>query len=101
RRVFGKAGPAAAQIEHGHARLETDLAADELEFRFLRVVERLRAPAVVRAGVEHAPVEHALVEIVADVVMPPHRFRRARTRLAIEEKRLRDLGRVLESEDDL
>jgi hypothetical protein len=33
----GEAAPAAAQVEHAHARLEADLAADQVELRTLRL----------------------------------------------------------------
>ena len=63
-----EAAPARADVEHGHPRLETDLAADQVELCFLRLVEG-RCVLPVAAGIDHPLVEHPLVEIVADVVV--------------------------------
>ncbi len=66
------AAPATADVEYAHAALQADLACDEIELRFLRGVERLYVLPI-PARVDHARIEHALVEVVAEVVvLLPH-----------------------------
>jgi hypothetical protein len=67
--VGGEPAPAAAEIEHAHAGTQADLLAHQRELGFLRLVERGGTGRPQRAGVEHAAIEHGLVEIVADVVV--------------------------------
>jgi hypothetical protein len=45
RGVAHETAPAATDIEHAHAALEPELAADEVEFRFLRLFQRGRSSA--------------------------------------------------------
>ena len=67
-RKLRSAAPTAADIEHVHARPQSQLATDEIELGFLGLFQRLRMQPV-GAAVDHAFVEHARVQIVADVVM--------------------------------
>src|SRR5436190_7531469 len=78
----GEASPAAADVEHAHSRLELELAADELELRSLRVLERLRSLLEQGAAVGHRLVEEESEELVRDVVVVAHRFRIASLRVA-------------------
>ena len=61
--------PAAARFDHRFAGREAQLAADVVELRCLRLLQRHRGVGKIGAGVDHVPVEPELVEIVADVVM--------------------------------
>ncbi len=67
--VEDEPAPAAADVEEALAGREAQLAADVVELRDLRVVERLRFVLEVRARVHHALVEPHAVERVADVVV--------------------------------
>ena len=70
RRMFGKAAPAAADLEHALARLQPQRIDDALVFALLRRVQRQAVVAIEqRARVGPAGVEPQLVEIVADIVM--------------------------------
>ena len=64
-----EAAPAAADVEDGHAGVEFEFAADEVELGLLGLVEGAGAVAPEGAGVDHAAVEHGLVELVAAVVV--------------------------------
>jgi hypothetical protein len=63
------AAPAAADVEEALARGEAQLAADVVELLRLRVVERVRVGAEVRARVDELGVEPEPVEGVRDVVV--------------------------------
>ena len=67
-RVSHESAPAAADVEHPHAGLETQLLADQLQLGLLRLVQRVRAFPVA-AGVSHARAEHGLIEIIAKIVV--------------------------------
>ena len=69
RRVHDEAAPAAADVEQPLARLQLQLAADEVELRALRLLERLRPAREDRARVRHRRVEEEREELVADVVV--------------------------------
>ena len=75
RRVDREAAPAAADVEHAHPRLQVELAGDQLEFRALRLLERLCAAREDRAAVGHRVVEEQREELVADVVVVANRRR--------------------------
>ena len=90
-RELGEAAPAAAQLENAHAAACADLAADQLELCLLRRFEIVRRLPVA-AGVDHAPIEHRPVEIVADVVVLLSHLEGPLHRLQIEELRLHDVG---------
>jgi hypothetical protein len=61
--------PAAAHVEHPHARLEAELGADEVELGALRVLERGVGRGVVAAAVGHLRLEDEGVELVGEVVV--------------------------------
>ena len=61
--------PAAADVEHRHARLEAELGADEVELGALRVLERRLRGRVVAAAVGHLRLEDEGVELVGEVVV--------------------------------
>ena len=67
--VEDEPAPAAADVEETLPGRQAELAADVVELRDLRVVERLRVVPEVRARVHHALVEPHAVERVADVVV--------------------------------
>src|SRR5262245_13961437 len=73
----GEAAPAAADVEHGLAGLETQLPAHQLELVRLRLLEFAVGIAVVGARVDHEGIQEQLVEGVRDVVV-------MRDRLGIE-----------------
>ena len=64
----GETTPAAADVEHSHPGLERELATDQVELRVLCCGE-IVCFAPVAAAVDHPRVEHALVQVVADVVV--------------------------------
>jgi len=64
-----QAPPAAADIEEPLARLQRELAADELALGRLGFVECLRARLPVGAAIGHRVVQELLEEVVADVVV--------------------------------
>src|SRR4029077_13694199 len=61
--------PATAYVQQALARLETKLSTYEIEFCFLRDIERIIRRAEVRARINHPPVQPQLIEGVADVVV--------------------------------
>src|SRR6266545_1842542 len=65
----GEAAPAAADVEERLARLELELAADEIDLVLLGLLELAVGIAVVGAGVEHERVEKEGVEGVRHVVV--------------------------------
>ncbi len=83
-----KPAPARADIEHAHARLKADLAADEVELGLLRRVQRRRLGPIA-AGIDHAPVQHGGVEIIAEIVVPFADLAYAQA-LQVQEPRLGD-----------
>src|SRR3546814_7728223 len=67
-------------------RLQQQLAADQIKFGFLRLVEGVgRSP--VAATVDHALAEHGAVQFVADVVMALPDREAAATALFIDQQR--------------
>src|SRR6267154_2776218 len=75
RRVHYETAPSAAYVEQPFSRLEAQLAADQIELRFLRDIERVVRRAEIGAGINHSLVEPELVETVADVIMKMDRRR--------------------------
>ena len=67
--VQDQRAPAAADVEQPHARLQVELAADQVELGGLRVVQRLVVVGEVRRRVRHVLVEQQLVEVVGQVVV--------------------------------
>ena len=67
--VHDHAAPAAADVEQPHARLEPELAADEVELLLLGRLEGRVGGREHGAGVGHRRAEHPRVEAVADVVV--------------------------------
>jgi hypothetical protein len=61
--------PATADIEHAHAGLEFQLAGNEVKLSFLGFIQSLRAPIPIGTAVDHAAIQHGLIEIVANVVV--------------------------------
>mmetsp|Transcript_45771 Transcript_45771/g.141941 ORF Transcript_45771/g.141941 Transcript_45771/m.141941 type:complete len:439 (-) Transcript_45771:126-1442(-) len=82
--VRRRGAPAHAEVRHLHARLQLELAQDEVELVLLRLVQRLRVLPV-GAGVGHGGAQHALVEVVAGVVVLLRHPRGALPRLLVEE----------------
>ena len=82
-----EAGPAAAEVQHAHPRAQADLAADQIQLGLLGGVQGVGAFVSVGARVDHARVEHRLVQIVADVVVLLADLESARG-LAVEQARL-------------
>ena len=68
RSEFHETSPSATDIEHRLSRFEAELAADEIELRFLRLVEVFRIFPIT-AGVGHPFIEHPLEKVVPDIVM--------------------------------
>jgi hypothetical protein len=100
--------PAAAGLEHALARPQPQLAADVVELRLLRLLEREPRVLEVCARVDEVRVEPALVELVAEVVVVVDIGARARGRVAAPARAeridqvARDAGRVLRrAEHDL
>ena len=60
RGVGGEAAPAAADVEHALTRLQSELGADHLQLRLLRLLERRRAAREDRAAVGHRGAEEEL-----------------------------------------
>ena len=69
RRVHRHAAPTAPDVEQPLARLQVELAADELVLLLLGAVERIARLLEHRARVRHGRAEHHLVELVRDVVV--------------------------------
>jgi hypothetical protein len=80
RRAFGKAAPAAADLQHRRARFP-ELGQDALILVLLGAVEFV-GPGIERRGIGHAGIEPQRIEIVADVVMVLDVARRALDRIA-------------------
>ena len=89
RRVQREAAPAGADLEQVVRRLELELAADEIEPRDLRVVQRLPRMLERRGRVHHRLVEEQPEEIVAEVVVRGDVAARAGAAVAAE--RVHDL----------
>src|SRR4030095_11335698 len=70
-----ESAPAAADVEHPLARLQAQLAADQIELVGVRLLESCLGGAVVGAGVDHQRIEEQGVEVVRDVVMVRDRLR--------------------------
>ena len=66
--VLHEAAPAAANVEHMHARLQAQLLADEFQLVLLGFVQ-VAGAFPEGAGVGHATVEHGRVKCIAQVVM--------------------------------
>ncbi len=64
-----RATPTATDVQHAHSWPRSDLARDQIELRLLRLVQASRGLKI-GAAVDHARVEHELVQIVAKIVMP-------------------------------
>ena len=69
RGVPDHAAPAAAEVEQALARLEVELAGDQVVLGVLRLLERRVLGREDRAGVGHRGAEDVLVEGVGDVVV--------------------------------
>src|SRR5690606_4429113 len=82
-----RTAPPTADIEHAHTGLETKLAANQVELGFLCAVEIVRI-APVSAAVDHARVEHTLVQVIADVIVLLAHLERAARRLTVDDVRL-------------
>lgn len=81
-----EASPSAADVQHAHAWLESELAADPVQPVFLRFVQG-GAALPEAAGVGHARIEHRGIEIVAQVVVCVPDLPRAPHRLPVEQPR--------------
>ena len=87
--VGEEAPPPAANVEHAVARLQAELAADEVELGLLHRVKGVGLGPVA-ARVDQAAVEHGLEEVVAEVVVAlPDLERLRRARLVDEALRER------------
>ena len=82
--VAGRAAPAAADVQHAHPRLESQLARAEVDLCFLGLVERFGVLPVA-AAVGESRVEHALVEVVSDIVVALADGERSPRALQIDE----------------
>ena len=69
RRVHGEGSPPAADVEHLVARADHELAAHEVEFVVLRLLDGLGLVAEEARRVDHALAEEGLEEVVAAVVV--------------------------------
>ena len=87
-----KPSPTATDVEQPHAGLQLELAAHEVEFRFLRRVEVVGVLPVA-ARVDHPLVEHPLVQVVADVVVALGVVHRAALGLMIAQRRTQRVPR--------
>ena len=67
-RIPGKCAPAAAQLQHGHSLFQVDLTADQVELGLLCLIQ-VAGFFPVSAGVDHSLIQHAPVEVIADVVV--------------------------------
>ena len=94
RRVHREAAPAAADVEHAHARLQPELGADQLELGLLRLLERRRAAREDRARVGHRLAEEQLEERVRDVVVVADRAAVARDAVAAAARAQLRVGHV-------
>ena len=68
-RVLDQSAPTTADIQQALPRLESQLAADVVQFAFLRLVQVLVGGGEAGAGIDHAPVQPRLIEVVGDVVV--------------------------------
>ena len=92
--------PAAADVEHTHARRELQLARDQVELGDLRGVELGRL-APISAAVDQARAQHGAVEIVAQVVVALADLERAPPALAVEQPRTQGVPAVGPADDGL
>lgn len=90
--------PAAAYIQHAHAGLEPELAADQIELCLLGLLQGRRATREISARVVHARVEHGAEQVVAALIVVAGVALGAGARLAVDQRvgeRARDdVGRV-------
>src|SRR3546814_3891296 len=86
RRELQRLAPAAADVEHAHPLAQPELAADQVELGFLRIIEVLRL-APVAAAVDQALAEHGAVEVVAQVVVALADLVTASSGLQVEQAR--------------
>jgi hypothetical protein len=70
--VADQPAPAAADVQQPLTGAQAQLAADQLQFGLLRLVEGLAARREVGAGVDHAPVQPQGIEVVAQIIMVAH-----------------------------
>ena len=92
--------PAAADVEHGVARLKSDFAADKIELGILRLVQRRRlGPVAAAAG--KAFVECRLENIDRQIVMDIGGLLRAPYRLAVLDARHQDQQRQRQGQAQL
>src|SRR3546814_12459401 len=75
-----------ADVEHAHPLAQPELAADQVELGFLRIIEVLRL-APVAAAVDQALAEHGAVEVVAQVVVALADLVTAASGLQVEQAR--------------
>ena len=69
RRVPDQRPPAAADVEEAIARVQSQLAADVVEFSGLRLIESCARSIEVGAGVHHLRIQEEFVELVGAVVV--------------------------------
>ena len=72
-RMDGKAAPAAADVEHPLACLQPELAAGQLQLRFLSRLQRLAVSGEESTAIGHRPVQEQGEELVGDVVVMLYR----------------------------
>lgn len=90
-----KPAPATANVEKPLSRLETELAAQHVEFAHLGAIQIIVFGRELRTGIHHAFVEPETLEIIAHVIVVGHRLAIAIYRvLAAGQPGLRD-GRRL------
>ncbi len=65
----GEAAPAASDVEHSLAGPQAQLLADQLELRFLGLLERAGTAREVGAAIGHRPIKEQREELVARVVV--------------------------------
>src|ERR1017187_4676829 len=92
--------PAAADVEDAHSRLQGRLATDEVQLRLLRLVQ-IAGAGPVPAAVRHAPVEHRLVEIIAEVVVALADLERSRRAPPVRKPREGDSREIAPDPDVL
>jgi hypothetical protein len=81
--------PAAADVEQPHARPEIELAADQIQFGLLRLVEGAGVFPIA-AAIGHAWPEHRLIEIVSQIIVDFAHPPGAAGVLAVENPRHQD-----------
>src|SRR5690606_10365906 len=84
RGVRHEAAPAATDVEHAHAGLQAELAADQVELGFLGAGEVVGVLPVA-ARVRQPGVEHGLVEVIAEVVVGASDLPSAAAVLAVDQ----------------